>query len=304
MQVPPLMLAGKAIWRLVKIGFPIMLVWLLVILLRSTDRIIIVSMLSKEMLGYFAIGTMVSGIVYASISELILTLFYPRFMEELGRSDNIRHILRYFIDPTTIIAYLTPLLIGFIYFGIHLPFQYFLPKYLPSIDVSQILIFGGFFFSILSTSVMICIGLKKHATILIIFTLGILLVIFFSYMSIRMELGINGVAIGTTTAYFIVSFIAIWYTLMQFKSTNHECVKFLILIYTPFLYSLCLLIFLDSFLIFRITGFWSDLFYTFVKISIFYLMFSIILLFVKNHSAMRKLVDALPFPRQKIQTNF
>jgi len=301
-QIPAIQLSGKVIWGLLKVGFPIMLTGLMFILFRSIDRVMIAAMLSKEMLGYFAIGTIVSGLIYSSISEIIRVIFFPRLMEKLGKTGDIRQIKEYLVEPTVLVAYFIPFLVGALFLGIHLPLKYFVPEYLPSINVTQILILGSFFFSVLSMPLLICIASNRQVKIVFLTFSAIVLNAVLSYSFIHWGWGIEGVAIGTAISYFALGSIIIWYALKQFKVEMEEYVRFFSLIYAPFLYAFCLFLLLDNLFSFDINGFWSDVFYTSIKIGFFFLMFSLIFIFVRKHDAFQKLKTNLPIIHRRVQT--
>ncbi|MBW1895047.1 MAG: polysaccharide biosynthesis C-terminal domain-containing protein, partial [Deltaproteobacteria bacterium] len=301
-EIPNIQISPHVILGLLKIGFPIMLIGLMFILLRSVDRIIIAVLLSKQMLGYFAIGTIVSGLIYLSIADIVKVIFGPRIMENLGNTGDINLIKKYFIEPTIIIAYFTPFLVGTLYLGIHIPIKYFLAKYFVAIGVIQILVLGSFFLAIVMLPLLVCVSLNKQVNIIFLMLIAIISDAILSYTFIVYGWGLEGVAIGTGISYFILSFISLLYALKQFNVKLDEYIKLFALIYAPFLYAFCLLFILDNFIIFNTNGFWNDIFLTTLQIFIFFLMFSIVFIFFRKHMAFKKLIDSLPIPNRKTQT--
>jgi O-antigen/teichoic acid export membrane protein len=293
-QIPSIKVSMPLIRELMKIGFPMTITLLSFTLLTSADRVIIITMLSEESLGYYGIATILFFIVY-SIPEAIHSITSPRFMEKLGRHKDIHQIKHYFIEPTVLIAYFMPYLLAVFYFAIHIPIQYFLVEYIPSINVIKILIPGFFFGAVSMLPLFICYALNKQVRIIIIVLPMIMLNLILNYLFIRSGWGINGVAIGTDISFFVFSSLMIWYTLKQFEVSIEEYVRFFLLIYMPFFYAFFLILTIDNFLIFGADGFWNDTIFTSIKIGIFSLIFSFIFIFVKSQPAFIKLADNLPF---------
>lgn len=258
-------------------------------------------MLTKQMLGYFAIGTITSGLIYFTILDVVKVVFAPRIMEKLGETADLNQIKNYFLEPTIIIAYFTPLLVGALFLGIHVPIKYFLPEYIPAISVVKILSLGAFFISIVSMPLLVGVALNKQVKIVFLMLIAILSDAILSYLFIAKGWGINGVAIGTSISYFILSFICMWYVLKQFHVRLAEYVNNLALIYAPFIYLVFLVYTLDNLLVYSLNSIWSDLLYTAIKVSVFFMLFSVIFLFVRKHPAVQKLIDSLPFTEPKIQ---
>ena len=301
-KVPRFRIHLKTILGLVKIGFPIMLIPLVFILLRSIDRIIIAKLLTQEMLGYFAVGTILSGLVFTPISDLVNVIFAPRIMEKLGKTGDIFQVKAYFVEPTVLIAYCTPFLIGTLFLGIHIPIRYFLPKYLPAIPVAQILILGAFFNAVMMIPSMVCIAANKQVQVVWLMVIAVVINAIFSWVFILSGLGIGGVAIGSAISYFALSLMIIQYTMNQFNFVLKEIVQFLILIYSPFCYTTVLVLLSTRFFNIGKTDFFSDVLQTVLTIVFFLLMFSLIFLFVRKQRVFQSLFHIIKNPRHQIET--
>jgi O-antigen/teichoic acid export membrane protein len=179
-----------------------MLVALMFLGMRSIDRIIIATLLNSEMLGYFSVGTIVSGLIYFSIGDVVSIVFSPRIMEKIGGSDGFSSIKPFLIEPTVLISYVLPLLIGSIFFCVKLPIIYFLPEYTPAIIVIRILCTGAFFISISIIPLFLCIAINKQIVVVVMVFFSGFTNALLSYFLITFGFGISGVAIGTNIAYY------------------------------------------------------------------------------------------------------
>ena len=278
--------------ELIKIGFPMTITLLSVTLLTSTDRIMVITMLSEEDLGYYGIAAIIIYIVY-SVPEIIHSIFSPRFMEKLGQTKDPQQIKNYFIEPTVLIAYFIPYLLSAFYFSIHMPINYFLVKFVPSIQVVKILVPGLFFGAVSTLPLFICYALNTQIRIIFIAVPMILLNATLNYFFILTGWGINGVALGTDISNFVFCSLMIWYTLRQFSPSAGEHIRFFTLIYAPFLYALILLLAIDDFLSLSTHDFWGDIRDVSFKIVVFSLLFSFIFVIVKSHPVFVKLIGGL-----------
>jgi O-antigen/teichoic acid export membrane protein len=264
------------------------------IILRSVDRLIIAAFLSKENLGFFGVGTIISGLIYFSFADVVRSVYAPRIMERLGQSESKLVLVDYLLQPTLIIAYLTPVIIGTLYMAIHIPIVYYLPDYTPAIGVVRILSLGSFFISIAMISMIVIVALNLQFNLLFIMSAIILLNATFSYTFILAGMGIKGVAIGTCLSYFILSFICLLYTMRQFQLSFSFQLHNIVLIYAPFLYSLALL-FTYNKVFFKYTGvFLTDIIHTGVSLLLFYALFFLSFFLIYKQAPFTNFIKLLP----------
>ena len=288
-KIPTINISFRLIKQLLKIGFPIMLVWLLLTLLRSSDRIVILSMISEEALGYYGVATVVAGVI-SIIPLTVYSVILPRIMEKLGQTNNINSIKYYLVEPAVITAFFLPIVIASIYYSIHIPIIYFLEKYFDSISVIKILSFA-LFFSSFAIPLSTCVALNKQKAIAYLLVPPILLNIIINYILVSLNFGLNGVAIGTGVSYFVLCSSVFWFSLKQFDDSGSEIFNFLLFLYSPFFYSILLIIVLDRYLKFDTNTFWSDIGSTFIKFGIFLIFYSFIIVLNRKHSSFKKFTD-------------
>jgi O-antigen/teichoic acid export membrane protein len=293
-SLPKFRMSSFLIKKLLLIGFPIMSISLMFIILRSVDRLIIAAFLSKENLGFFGVGTIISGLIYFSFADVVRSVYAPRIMERLGQSESKLVLVDYLLQPTLIIAYLTPVIIGTLYMAIHIPIVYYLPDYTPAIGVVRILSLGSFFISIAMISMIVIVALNLQFNLLFIMSAIILLNATFSYTFILAGMGIKGVAIGTCLSYFILSFICLLYTMRQFQLSFSFQLHNIVLIYAPFLYSLALL-FTYNKVFFKYTGvFLTDIIHTGVSLLLFYALFFLSFFLIYKQAPFTNFIKLLP----------
>lgn len=292
--VPRLRLSAGILFGLVKVGFPIMLIALMFLGMRSIDRIIIASLLDNEQLGYFSVATIVSGLIYFSIGDVVSTVFGPRIMEKIGASDNYTSVKPFLTEPTILIAFGLPFLIGSLYLGIQLPIYYWLPEYLPAVEVIQFLCLGAFFMTISIIPFLMCVAINRQVAVVLIVFSACLIDAVLSYLFIAGGTGISGVAIGSSIAYFILSVTSLGYMLLQFKFDLKSSFVSLLLVYSPFLYMVVLLLAVDRITLPAENPLVQLLYSSCIRLVLFFAAYSVIFLGVRKHIAFKKLFGSLP----------
>jgi O-antigen/teichoic acid export membrane protein len=188
---------------LVKKGFPIIVFNLFVLLLRSSDRIIVASFLGIKQLGYYGIV----GIVFSFFMQIpgaSREVIEPRLMESLGKNSREENLREYFFKPLFNTAYYIPFLVGPIFFLLPLLIPLILPRYTPAIVPTQIIILGGYFLSMayVTRGIIVANNWQLRASVVISCVLPIN--IFLSIFLLKIGLGINGVAIGSSASFFVL----------------------------------------------------------------------------------------------------
>ncbi|MFC1514698.1 lipopolysaccharide biosynthesis protein [Candidatus Omnitrophota bacterium] len=273
LRIRPGLLSG-----LIKIGIPLTLIPFLTIVLRTLDRIMILRFLSVKELGYYSLGTLVVNLIlYLPIAFQFVS--YPYLLERYGKTHQVRSLGRYVIDPTILLSFVVPLMIGIVLIVIHLPINYFLSSYAPGLGAIKVIIAGSFFFSLVFLPVNLMVALGKHYRVISFQIVCIALNAFLNYLFISMGLGIKGIALGTAIAYLFLGTILIGYA-ARVLDKEIVLLKLLYKIYTPFVYLIGVVALLDRILAKEIISFSDDLKLTFFKLLIFALFSSPLLYYL------------------------
>ena len=287
-NIPAFKISFPVINRLIKIGLPIMVAGFLIMFLGNIDKIMILKYFSEKALGLYGISSfvfMVLGMFPSKLYQVTL----PYIMEEYGSTSDIQQIKNYFIEPTVLLAYLPPFLICGIYFGVHIPIKYYLGKYIPSIVVVQIMSFGYFFMILNTMATSICFAVNKQMKILYLTLPCIFINAMLNYILIRNGMGINGVAVGTAITYFLYNISILILTMKQYEARYSKRLKFLLMIYSPFIYALILMLSMDFMFQMKVVNIWHDAIYTSIKIGIFCILYSLVFIFIRKQTAVQKL---------------
>jgi O-antigen/teichoic acid export membrane protein len=291
-RIPEIKFSPVLYWQILKVGFPMMILFLMIILLSNADRTLILIMISEEALGYFGMATIATGII-ATIPGAIHSVTLAPVMEKLGRTKNSQSIKHYLNEPMVIMAYILPVLISCIFFAIHLPIRHFLYQYTPSIPVVQILLIGIFFQSLSSPVLSVCLAINKQVQLIFLVLPMVVLNIVLNYAFIRGGWGINGVAAGTSISFFASYCILLYYASLQFEEGFKAYFDTLSTVLLPFIYAMALILLIERFMDFTANSIWIDLIATLCKIAVFTFCYSIMLYRIRKHSGFIKLYTNL-----------
>lgn len=203
---------------LMVIGFPIMIMIFASEIFTTIDRLLILKFLDARNLGFYSLG----NIVFAPLLMIFTasnSVMYPRFTERYGETGEPSSLRRYLIMPLKILVPAMAVLVGIIYIVLPLLVSVFLPEYTAGVPAAQILIFGLFFYGITGMAGNMLLTINKQMLRLSILLGSALLNFGFSYVALKLGYGIEGVAVGTSLAYFIFSVISI-ITAMKYCSIS------------------------------------------------------------------------------------
>ncbi len=235
----------QGIWELIKTGSPIAVLGFMDWVLISIDRIMIAKMIGITFVGYYSISIMTKG--YISQLSGFGTVLYPRLLERYGKSQKIQDIQKFVITPVLINAYLMPLVLGVIYFLIPVLVKAILPKFIPGILATQILLVDMFFRSCYPQSTHFLIALKKQTRSIPIIAAAIALNIAGNYLFIKMGYGICGAALATSLVSFL-TFLAMQFYAMKHFAGLPEILLFFREVLIPFFYILAGVLLLEKFI--------------------------------------------------------
>ncbi len=186
---------------LIKTGFPIMSWEVLCTMITTSSRLVVVTLLGKEQLGYYAISTMVLGAIM-KVPGAAVEVMEPRLMASLSSGDRQANLSRYFLRPLFNTAYYMPFAVGSIVIVFPVFVEWALPRYLPGIVPTQLLTVGAYFYAMLFVcrGIIVAKSLQSSAAWIIAVAVG--LNVLMSATAIRLGLGIAGTAGSTALSMF------------------------------------------------------------------------------------------------------
>ncbi|MFA5337297.1 MAG: oligosaccharide flippase family protein [Candidatus Omnitrophota bacterium] len=230
----------KQTLNLIVYSFPFLTIGVLNIVLRSIDRLIIAKMLGITAVGYYSLALMGKNYVVGLYNNFgIVTI--PRILETYGREGNVESIKKFVTSTTEAIAYLFPPFLGVMFLISPILVKWVLPNFVPGILAMQILLFDVFFQSCSPQIEPFLIALNKQKNLVPIIIGTIILSFGINYFFIKIGLGINGVAIGTSIASFVYFIFTLTYAMRHFAGSK-EILKFIGIIIFPLVYAVFLIL--------------------------------------------------------------
>ena len=196
--------------KYVRIGFPIMIVGFSFMLIQTIDRLIILRFFNQQDLGIYSLG----GTVFQALlifPQILSMQFYPRMIRSYGKDKNKIALRNSFFNQLFISLLIVAPIILFAIFTIPLIILNFLPDYIDSINIAQVLTAAVIFLPItfVAGNVLNILDLQKKYLTFQIFAIFINLLL--SLLAISYNYGIQGVAFATFISFFSYSIIIILY---------------------------------------------------------------------------------------------
>ena len=189
--------------RLLWIGFPMVIVSYALVTFLSIDSVLIAKMLGARELGYYTIGLMSIQQISAlgRFSQIILI---PHIQERYGQTGVLGETAPFFVRTTHALGYFLPLVIGLVFFFVPVAVHYCLRNFESGVPAMKILVLGYFFVAVNEMSSTVLFTANKQKDLIPILGAVILaaagLIVFF----IRAGRGIEGVALASSVAYFLL----------------------------------------------------------------------------------------------------
>jgi len=217
---------------LLKIGFPIILIFFIFAFFFTVDKLFIFRFLGKKSLGYYGIASGLSDLLI--LFPLALgTWLFPGLSETYGRTGEAAHLKNSVYKSTIIISYL----MSFIMVGVYLFFPFgvrmVLPQYIPGIAAARIALIGVLFLAVSIPAKNFLIATNRQMKCLPIIFSALILKSALSYYFINRQMGIEGVAIASSAVYFGYSIVIVAYAFLCYEKGFLKLLKYLGSVYLP-----------------------------------------------------------------------
>jgi len=240
-----------------RLGIPLFLGGLAWTMFLTLDGLMIMKFLGRASFGYYSLATLFLSFFYGLTSDTG-TIVYRHSQEHYGKTDESFSLRRFIEEPTRLVAFCFPMVIGVIIFFIDLPTRHILPKYMPSAAVIKVLIFAYFFvfLSIFHGSLFTTLNKQIFHFFLRLFFIIILVLI--DLFMIKKGFGIQGVALGTTISWVAYSVSTFFLTAKYIIRETESRLTYILKMLWPVLYA-SLLILICLFIGRHLAGYYRDL---------------------------------------------
>ncbi len=219
---------------LIRIGFPITIIWWVFMVQAGAGRIISMSMLGKTATGFLGLGGSIVSLI-TLIPQAVGAVLYPKVGEKLGKGATKDDLNMRVMVPARLFAIGIPLFIGALLILSPLIYTKIFPEYAHGLSAAQIMLLGVYFVCILRFGVNYIIGIHKQQTLLKYFLISLVVNVVASIALVKLDLNINGIAAGQLISAFILSTL-IWRSVFEYMGHQKSSQFYNIyLLYLPFL---------------------------------------------------------------------
>jgi O-antigen/teichoic acid export membrane protein len=188
----------------VRVGFPITIVWWIVILQNSVDRVVIGSLLGPLAVGYYGLGTSVVSLLLI-VPIVVGRVLYPKVNKEMGQGADLESMRRLVMSPTLALGTLLANLQVVMLVAMPLVYNEVLPKYRPGLFAGEIIIVGSYFGCLLRNGANYLISANKQALFLKYIFVSLAFNIVANVVLVESGWGIEGVAVGTSVSGLLLN---------------------------------------------------------------------------------------------------
>ena len=195
--------------QMVTFGLPVMALGVIIMLVQTSDRLIIAMMLGNEELGYYGISNMIMGFLM-NVPGAAREVLEPRLMRELEHHGIEKISNSYLFKPLFQTSYLMPMMVGPVVLCLPVAVSILLPRYTPGVTATQILSIGGYFFAhiIVLRGIIAARNLQLRAFKLVL--LGLVWNVVWSMTAIAKGYGIVGVALCSLSSFLLIYLVLFW----------------------------------------------------------------------------------------------
>jgi len=274
------------LWRLIRIGFPLVLAGYALDTFLIVDTIMIGKMIGYNQLGFYTIALM-SIQQINSLGRFSQIILLPHIQEKYGKTQSLADAKSLFVKSTTTLVYFLPVIIALVFFGVPVIVHYFLPKFNPGLVAMRILVTAYYFVAVNEMSSTILFTINKQARQIPILAVMIIIAIGLNYLFIKTKGGIEGVALATTIAYFFY-FAFFFYYAFKHLMEKPELRRSILAVIGIFLYMALLLHGTEA-----LCHLTNPLIDCVVKYLIFLLLFSPVLVFFEKKEGVFKTIVSI-----------
>lgn len=181
------------------LGGPSMLFDLTLLMMRSTDRLVILNTLGYEQLGYYGLGAMVMGFLM-HIPGATREVMEARIFQNHDGSQAAA-FASFVLRPMVMMGLTMPILIGPVVLVLPVLIGWILPKYLQAVPSTQILMIGGYFLAVSFPirGILAANGWQLWGAAMVLGSVALHVAV--STLLIKSGLGITGVAISAGVSF-------------------------------------------------------------------------------------------------------
>lgn len=232
-------------WKILKkmflYGIPITLIGILLNILITLDRLIIFNFFGSAAVGHYGI----TAFVYQGIMVLpgvFHQVMYPKISYKYGSFGKKKALKNIVVNPSILLSYLSPIILGTLYFIFPAFIYNILPQYTAGIDAARIMIIGMFSLIWVTLYGHYLTVVNKQWTYFKILLFSVVLNGILNITFVKLGFNIEGVAFGTAITYFVYPIIMMWFCFKDMGDRFSVFLKHAALAINPFIVMVLLIL--------------------------------------------------------------
>lgn len=235
----------KEMFRLIKIGFPMMSIDFLEATIANIVGIVVLAMLGNVNFAYYSVS-MLAARFMMYFPKSVNMIFEPHIYQRYGETGQIIELKKYLIKPMQVMTLIFPVLIAGCYIVVVFFIRHFLPKYSLAIYPLFIMLVSSFFVSFSPTSITFITALNKQKFLIPVYIFGIVMAAGWSFVFIKIGFGTLGAAIGLLLSCFFIGAVIFLYVINEYTKNFIRTIGYLIISCMPLLYIISVVIFNEA----------------------------------------------------------
>jgi len=205
---------------LMKLGFPLMMVGIIMTVLRSLDKIIIARFLGFEALGQYSIAIMICSFA-SNFSTSVGVVLFPHFQEKIASRDRPEDLKEYLFQSTLAYSCCMPVLIGVAWFAAPYFVGLLLPQYVDGVPAMQALSLSLFCIALIEPCHHFLIAIRKHLWLFPLLGASAGFALVLTAVCVRAGYGIVGIA-ASMSLTFLCYFSGVFFLCGKSLANWHE----------------------------------------------------------------------------------
>ena len=199
--------------NVIRIGFPITLLWWILTLTGTVDRIVLGSLLGPLSVGYYGVGLSMAGVL-GLVPMVVGRVLYPTVSRQFGKDSRPISMKGVVLAPTLALGNLVANIQVALLIAMPMLYHRFLPKYEPGLIGGEILIMGSFFGCLLRNGANYLIAANSERVFLKYIVITLVVNVALDLALVKGGLGITGVALGTSASGLLLSTL-VWRRVLE-----------------------------------------------------------------------------------------
>ena len=184
-------------------GAPIMVSDFSIQLITTSDRIIVSGLMGSRALGYYGIAILAVTFLM-QVPGTAREIMEPRLMRVVENSSSEKVAAEYLLKPLINTAYFMPYIIGPVFVLTPVIIPWILPRYVNGVTAAQILSVGAYFLALAYVPRTVIVANDWQLKTAVFLPFILLLNIAISVTLVKGGFGLNGAAIGSGIAFFVL----------------------------------------------------------------------------------------------------